>query len=68
MIYFYEFLRGVGLALLLFGALYFFIAGGYSFIRLCFGALPGLFVFIVAILLIQNDELRRANEKNLPQN
>ena len=59
MIYFYEFLRGAGLALTLFGALYFFVMSKYSLVDLCVGALPGLFVFVISVLLVENYELRQ---------
>lgn len=58
MIYFYEFLRGVGLALALFGAWYGFMISGHSVFYLCVGALPGLFVFIISILLVENYDLQ----------
>lgn len=59
MIYFYEFLKGAGLALALFGALYCFMASKYSVVDMCVGALPGLFVFIISVLLVENYELRQ---------
>ncbi len=59
MIYFYEFLKGVGFALFLFGALYFFMMNNFSLAHLCLGAMPGLFVLIIGILLVENYELQQ---------
>ncbi|TQR60411.1 hypothetical protein [Campylobacter troglodytis] len=62
MIYFYEFLKGMSLALLIFGAFYFFTNHSFSFSFLCLGATPGLLLLIVSVLLIENHELRKKQE------
>ena len=57
MIYFYEFLKGVAVALLIFGAWHLFEASN-SLIYLCLGAVPGLLLLMISLLLIENDELK----------
>ena len=61
MIYFYEFLKGVGFALSIFGAWYFF-ALSHSPLYALVGGLPGLLLFMISFLLIENDELRKGLE------
>ena len=60
MIYFYEFLRGAGLGLMLFAGFYFH---KLTLFYLALALLPGLFLFIIAFLLIKNEELYKRLER-----
>lgn len=57
-IYFYEFLKGVSFALLIFGAWHLFEASE-SLVYLVLGAMPGFVLLLLSFLLVENAELRQ---------
>ncbi|ECL9380786.1 hypothetical protein FT375_01660 [Campylobacter jejuni] len=65
MIYILEFFKGASLALMLFGALFFFFKYN-SFFYLCLGIIlgiiPGLLLSLIFVLLIENHKLKNENK------
>ncbi|EOV1974484.1 hypothetical protein ACOEFG_000171 [Campylobacter jejuni] len=61
MIYILEFFKGASLALMLFGALFFFFKYN-SFFYLCLGIIPGLLLSLMFVLLIENHKLKNENK------
>lgn len=62
MIYFFAFLKGAALALLLFGAFYSFLVA-FTWHSLFLGAIPGFVLLVFTYLLQQNYELKEKLEK-----